>query len=323
MIIAQSVALSIGFLLDFIFGDPNFKLHPIRLMGKLIELSEKLMRKIFPKTQKGEFIGGIFMAALVLLVCGGVPFAVLFFAYRFNLFLGVAVEAVMCYFMLAAKSLRDASMEVYTPLICGDIERAREKVSMIVGRDTDGLDEVGITKAAVETVAENTGDGVIAPLIYMAIGGGVLGCLYKAVNTMDSMVGYKNEKYINFGKAAAKIDDIANFIPSRISARLMIISAYIMRLDGKNASMIYKRDSRNHASPNSAQTESVMAGALRIQLGGDAYYFGELYKKPFIGDDIRGTQYIDIKNANRLMYMTAIMAYVICIGIKIAVGVLI
>ncbi|MCD8181260.1 MAG: adenosylcobinamide-phosphate synthase CbiB [Firmicutes bacterium] len=323
MIIAQSAALSIGFLLDCIFGDPNFKLHPIRLMGKLIELSERLMRKIFPKTPRGEFVGGIFMAALVLIVCGGVPFAILFFAYRYNLFLGVIIEAVMCYFMLAAKSLKDASMSVYAPLIRGDIEEARKKVSMIVGRDTDGLDETGITKAAVETVAENTCDGVIAPLIYMAVGGGVLGCMYKAVNTMDSMVGYKNEKYINFGKAAAKIDDILNFIPARISARLMLIAARIVGLDSKNASMIYKRDSRNHASPNSAQTESVMAGALRIRLGGDAYYFGELYKKPFIGDDIRDTQYIDIKNANRLMYWTAVMAFVICMAIKITVGILI
>ncbi|MGN0107462.1 MAG: adenosylcobinamide-phosphate synthase CbiB [Hominilimicola sp.] len=319
MIIAQSAALSIGALMDIIFGDPNFALHPIRLMGKLISVLEKLMRKIFPKTTCGEIVGGAFMAIITLAVCGGIPFTVLFFAYRFNIVLGVAIEAVICYFMLAASSLKKASMNVYTPLIQGDIERARRNVSMIVGRDTQSLDETGITKAAVETVAENTSDGVAAPLIYMAIGGAVLGCIYKAVNTMDSMVGYKNDKYINFGKAAAKIDDALNYIPSRISAYLMILSAYLLGFDGKNASYIHKRDSRKHASPNSAQTESVMAGALRIQLAGDAYYFGKLYKKPFIGDPIKDVQYIDIKNANRLMCMTAFLTFLLCIAARIAV----
>ena len=236
------------------------------------------------------------------------------------MFLGVAVETVICYFMLAASSLKKSSMKVYSSLMRGDIEGARKDVSMIVGRDTQSLDDVGITKAAVETVAENTSDGVIAPLIYMTIGGAVFGCIYKAINTMDSMVGYKNDKYINFGKAAAKLDDAVNYIPSRISAGLMIFASKLLGLDSKNASYIHKRDAHKHASPNSAQTESVMAGALRIQLAGDAYYFGELYKKPFIGDSIKDVQYTDIMHANRLMYMTAVIALVICLGIKIAVG---
>ncbi len=268
MIIAQSAAVSIGFVLDAIFGDPDFKLHPIRLIGYLISFLEKVMRRIFPKNER---LGGAVMAIFVLIICGGVPFAILFFAYRLNYFFGIAIESVICYFMLAAKSLKQAGMSVYKPLKNGDVDGARKSVSMIVGRDTESLDDIGITKAAVETVAENTSDGVIAPLIYMAIGGGVLGCVYKAINTMDSMVGYKNDRYINFGRFAAKLDDIANYIPSRISAYLMIFASKIMGYNSCNAYRIFKRDSRNHASPNSAQTESVVAGALEIQLAGDAY----------------------------------------------------
>ena len=319
MIIAQTVALGLGFFLDLIFGDPDFALHPIRLMGGLISVLEKAIRRIFPKTKSGEFIGGILMAVLVIVVSGGVPLVILFFAYRFNVVLGVAVETVICYFMLAAKSLKKSSMKVYSSLIRGDIEGARKSVSMIVGRDTQSLDDVGITKAAVETVAENTSDGVIAPLIYMAVGGAVFGCIYKAINTMDSMVGYKNDKYINFGKAAAKLDDAVNYIPSRISAGLMIFASKLLGLDSKNASYIHKRDAHKHASPNSAQTESVMAGALRIQLAGDAYYFGKLYKKPFIGDSIKDVQFTDIMHANRLMYMTAFLTFLICMAVRIAV----
>ena len=289
MIIAQSAAVSIGFVLDAIFGDPDFKLHPIRLIGYLISFLEKVMRRIFTKNER---FGGAVMAICVLIICGGVPFAILFFAYRLNYFFGIAIESVICYFMLAAKSLKQAGMSVYKPLKNGDVDGARKSVSMIVGRDTESLDDIGITKAAVETVAENTSDGVIAPLIYMAIGGGVLGCVYKAINTMDSMVGYKNDRYINFGRFAAKLDDIANYIPSRISAYL-----------------------------NSAQTESVVAGALEIQLAGDAYYFGKLYKKPFIGDSIKQIKYDNIADSIKLMYMTSVISAVLFIGLKVAVGV--
>lgn len=319
MIIAHTVALAIGFLLDLIFGDPNFPLHPIRLIGGLIWVLEKVIRKIFPKSEKGEIIGGILMTVLVIAVSGGVPLVILFFAYRFNIILGAAAEAIICYFMLAAKSLKQSGMKVYSSLMQGDIEGARKNVSMIVGRDTQNLDDVGITKAAVETVAENASDGVIAPLIYMAIGGAVFGCIYKAINTMDSMVGYKNDRYINFGKASARLDDAVNYIPSRISAYLMIFASRILGFDSKNASYIHKRDARKHASPNSAQTESVMAGALRIQLAGDAYYFGKLYKKPFIGDDIKDVHFTDIIHANKLMYMTAFLMFFICIAVRIII----
>ena len=276
------------------------------------------MRRIFPKNER---LGGAVMAICVLIICGGVPFAILFFAYRLNYFFGIAIESVICYFMLAAKSLKQAGMSVYKPLKNGDVDGARKSVSMIVGRDTESLDDIGITKAAVETVAENTSDGVIAPLIYMSIGGGVLGCVYKAINTMDSMVGYKNDRYKNFGRFAAKLDDIANYIPSRISAYLMIFASKIMGCNSRNAYRIFKRDSRNHASPNSAQTESVVAGALEIQLAGDAYYFGKLYKKPFIGDSIKPIKYDNIADSIKLMYMTSVISAVLFVGLKVVVGV--
>lgn len=320
MIIAQSAALSIAFVLDLIFPDPNFCLHPIRLMGGVISAFERVFRAVFPKTKTGEILAGIFMVIFAVAICSGVPFAILFFAYRADMIVGAAIETVICYFMLAARSLGNSSMKVYDALMRGDIEDARHSVSMIVGRDTASLDEAGITKAAVETVAENTSDGVIAPLLYMTLGGCVLGCVYKAINTMDSMVGYKNDKYINFGKCAAKLDDAVNYIPSRISAYLMILSSFFLGLDFKNAARIYKRDRHNHASPNSAQTEAAAAGALDIQLAGDAYYFGELYKKPFIGDAVKNINLQCIKNMNKLMYMTASAAFVLFIGIKFLIG---
>lgn len=316
IITAQYVSLIIACVLDAVFGDPDFLLHPVRLMGNVIGLFEKLFRSVFPKSGGGERIAGFFMVLFTIAVCGGVPFAFLYFAYGCNMLLGIAVEAVICYFMLSARSLANAGKGVYNALITGDVGEARERVSMIVGRDTDSLDDIGIAKAAIETVAENTSDGVIAPLFYMAIGGAVFGCIYKAINTMDSMVGYKSKKYINFGAFAARLDDVVNYIPSRIAAVLMIISAKILRLDAGNALLIFVRDSRNHASPNSGQTESVVAGALRVQLGGDAYYFGELYKKPTIGDDRRSVQYTDILRTNRMMYITAAMAAAIFIAAK-------
>lgn len=228
-------------------------------------------------------------------------------AYLLHPYLGVAVETIMTYQILAVKCLKVESMKVYQSLTKEGIEEARKAVAMIVGRDTAVLDGTGVAKAAIETVAENTSDGVIAPMLYTALGGPVLGFLYKAVNTMDSMIGYKNEKYLNFGRTAAKSDDVCNYLPSRISAYLMIAAAYLGGSDfsGKGAYRIYKRDRRNHASPNSAQTESVCVGALGIQLAGDAVYFGKVVKKPHIGDDTRPVEYEDIRRANRLMYLTA------------------
>ncbi len=237
-------------------------------------------------------------------------------AYLIHPYVYMAVDGVMCCFLLAARSLKRESMKVYRAAQCNDTEGARRAVSMIVGRDTAALDVEGIIKAAVETVAENASDGVIAPMLFAAVGGAPLGFLYKAINTMDSMVGYKNDKYINFGRAAARLDDFVNFIPSRISAVLMIFSSWLLRMDYKNAIRIFRRDRFNHASPNSAQTEAVCAGALGVRLAGDAYYFGRLYKKKFIGDDTRAVEAEDIRRANRLMYASAVTMLIVISAVK-------
>lgn len=315
----HTIALAAGFVLDLIFGDPRWLYHPVCLIGRLISILEKGIRKIFPKTEKGELAGGLTEVMLVCAVSLLVPAVVLYFLYIHLPLLGVVLETFWCYQLLATRSLRDESMKVYEALKKGTIEDARHAVSMIVGRDTAELTEKGVTKAAVETVAENTSDGVIAPMIYMAIGGAPLMFLYKGINTMDSMLGYKNDKYLFYGRCAAKLDDAANYLPSRISGVLMIAGAFVIGLDSKNASRIFKRDSRNHASPNSAQTEAVMAGALDVQLAGNAYYFGKLYEKPTIGDAIREIEADDICYANRLMYATAILGALLCILFRILV----
>lgn len=313
-------ACIIGFILDLILGDPHWLYHPIRLIGKLISNMEKLVRRCFPKTKAGERIGGIVLAIIVMVISTGIPLGILVICYKTNVYLGLIIESIFCYQLLATKSLKVESMKVYSALKDKDIEKARYAVSMIVGRDTKSLDAVGITKAAVETVAENTSDGSIAPLIAIIIGGAPLGFLYKSINTMDSMIGYKNDKYINLGRFAAKLDDLVNYIPARFSAYMMILSAYILRMDGKNAYRIYKRDRYKHASPNSAHTESVCAGALRIRLAGDAYYFGKLHKKEYIGDALREIEIEDIKRANHLLYMCAFLSFILLMGIKIGIS---
>lgn len=306
-----------GFVLDLVFGDPHALPHPIRLIGTLIAGLEKKLLKLQMRDEKKEFYKGILLVALVLFSTGAVAALVLVVAYWLHPAAGIVIESVMTYQILATKCLKDESMKVYQSLNEQGLEAGRVAVSMIVGRDTNVLDETGVVKAAVETVAENTSDGVIAPMLYTALGGPVLGFVYKAVNTMDSMVGYKNDKYLYFGRAAAKLDDVVNFIPARISAYLMIAAAYIggKAFDGKQAYRIYKRDRRNHASPNSAQTESVCAGALGIQLAGDASYFGKVVKKPYIGDAHRAVESEDIVRVNRLMYVTAVISEVLCLVI--------
>jgi adenosylcobinamide-phosphate synthase len=298
-----------GFLLDCLLGDPHNPWHPICLIGYLISFLEKKIRKLFPKQPKGEFYGGLVMVVLVLFISTAVPIVLLKAAKWIHPYLALVLEIIMCYQLLAARSLRDESMKVYHALHQHDIEGARKAVSMIVGRDTQRLDAAGIAKAAVETVAENASDGVIAPMVFIAIGGVPLGFFYKAVNTMDSMVGYKNEKYLYFGRAAAKLDDVVNYIPARISALLMIAVSFLpgKAYDGKGAWRIWRRDRRKHASPNSAQTEAVCAGSLGVQLAGDASYFGKIVKKPTIGDAHRPVEYEDIKRANGLLYRTAIL----------------
>lgn len=284
--------------LDLLIGDPSWIPHPVVLIGKLISKAETLLRKAFPQKLR---LAGKILAVTIPLFTLAVTFLLLWVCYQINPLFGLAVEIFLGSLTLAAKSLKKESMKVYEQLEKGDLPKARYAVSMIVGRDTQNLDETGVTKAAVETVAENTSDGIIAPMFYLAIGGTPLAMCYKAINTLDSMVGYKNEKYIDFGRASAKLDDAANFIPARIAGVLMVISAYLTGMDGKNAWKIFRRDGRNHASPNSAQTEAACAGALQVQLAGNAYYFGKLYEKPTIGDPIRPVEVQDISRANRLM----------------------
>lgn len=312
-------ALLIGFILDLIIGDPQGMWHPIRVIGNLISKSEKVIRKMVPKTARGEFIGGILLFIVVSGLSTLVPFGIVWVAGQIHWGVKLAVEAIMCYFLLATKSLKDESMKVYAALKTGDIEKSRYAVSMIVGRDTKNLTSEGVTKAAVETVAENTSDGILAPLLFMAIGGPVLGFFYKSVNTMDSMVGYIEEPYTHFGTFPAKLDDVLNYIPARISAFLMIFATIFVHMDTKNAWKMYFRDRYNHASPNSAHTEAVMAGALDVQLAGDAYYFGVLHKKKTIGDAIRPIEIDDIIRANRLLYAAAIVSVIVFLAIRFAV----
>ena len=313
------VALVMGYILDLIFGDPYWMPHPVRFIGNLISILEKVIRRFMPKTKRGEYIGGIILTVMVVSISMVIPLVIILMAKSINTYLALTVETFMCYQILATKSLKVESMKVYDELAKNDLPSARKAVSMIVGRDTKDLTFSGVAKAAVETVAENTSDGIIAPMIFIAIGGAPMGFFYKAINTLDSMVGYKNERYINFGRFAAKLDDVVNYLPARISAYEMILSSFFLRYDYKNAFKIYKRDRYNHASPNSAQTESVCAGALDIQLAGNAYYFGKLYEKPTIGDDIREINYDDIKKANRLLYCTSFISIVIISIIKITI----
>lgn len=315
----HTIALAAGFLIDLAVGDPRWLHHPVCLIGKWITNLEKGIRGIFPKTEKGELAGGCLEVVLICSLCFGIPFSVLALLYRHVPWAGLALEIFWCCQLLATRSLKDESMKVYDSLKNGTLQEARYAVSMIVGRDTQCLTEEGVTKAAVETVAENTSDGVIAPMVCMAVGGVPLMFLYKGINTMDSMLGYKNDKYLYFGRCAAKLDDVVNYIPARISGWLMAAATAFVGMDTKNAVKIYRRDRRNHASPNSAQTEAAMAGALDVQLAGNAYYFGKLYEKPTIGDALRPIEPEDITRANRLLYGTAVLGAVLCTGLRLAI----
>ena len=294
----------IGFVLDMILGDPMDWPHIVRWYGKLIAFWEKKLYKLNNKR-----FAGILLVVLVLVIVALLTVGVELLAYMIHPVLWLIVDGILCWQCLALKSLKDETLKVYMPLKDHDIEKARYAVSMVVGRDTDKLDEIGVTKACVETIAENTSDGVCAPLFYMGIGTSIVACLYKAINTMDSMIGYKNDKYIRFGTAAARLDDIVNYIPARLTALFMILAARICRFNASNAWKIFRRDRFKHASPNSAQTESVMAGALEIQLAGDAWYFGKLHKKEFIGDPVREIEIKDILRSHKLMKVTAYLMF--------------
>ncbi len=311
-------AAVLGFLLDLLLGDPAWMPHPVVLMGKLISFLEGVLRKIFPKTPKGEYAAGSVMVFIVLAVTAGLSRGILFLCGKVHPGLRFAAETVWSWQVLALKDLRQESMKVYQALKTDTLENARKAVSRIVGRDTQALSAEGVTKAAVETVAENFSDGVIAPLFYLLIGGAPLALIYKAVNTMDSMVGYKNEVYLHFGRTAAKLDDAANYLPSRISALLLIAVCGFCGGDPKRAWKIWRRDRHKHASPNSAQTESAVAGALGVQLAGPAFYFGKYYDKPTQGDPLRPIDAEDIKRANRMNYLAGVLGLLIFCGLRIA-----
>lgn len=306
----HSMALLAGCILDWLMGDPYWLFHPVRFMGNMISALEARLRRLFPEHL---LLAGGVLAGFMCLFWTLIPVLGFLGIYRGLLSFGIqrhwiyiclfVLECFFCGQLLAARSLQTESMKVCSTLKEGDIEKARKAVSMIVGRDTAVLDRDGIARAAVETVAENTSDGVIAPFFFMAVFGPAGGFFYKAVNTMDSMVGYKNETYLLFGRAAAKLDDAVNWLPARLSGMLLTAAAWLLPgMDGKNAWRIFKRDRFNHASPNSAQGEAACAGALHLRLAGDAWYFGTLYKKPYIGDDDRPIRPDDIKGVCSLMF---------------------
>ncbi len=297
LILWNTLAVVLGFLLDALVGDPQGWPHLVRLYGALIAALEKALYPL-----KNKRLGGTVLTVLTVLIGTLVPALLLWAAGKVSPWLRLLLGTVLVWQCLAARSLRDESDLVRIPLEAGDLPKAREMVGRIVGRDTDALDAAGVARAAVETVAENTSDGVIAPLFFMTLLGPVGGCFYKSVNTQDSMIGYKNDRYLDFGRTAALLDDAVNFLPARLAALLMILGARFCRLDAQNAWRIWRRDRRNHASPNSAQTESAAAGALRLRLAGDAVYFGVLHKKPFIGDDLRPIEPEDIRRSHKLLY---------------------
>ncbi len=310
------LALPIGFCIDLILGDPHGWPHPVIWIGKLISALEKALRRAFPRTPAGEKAAGGVLWILTAGISFLVPFLLLRLCGRVSPWLRLALESVMCWQILATKSLRVESMKVHAALETGDLEASRRAVGMIVGRDVATLDDAGVTRAAVETVAENTSDGIVAPLLFLALGGAPLGFFYKAVNTMDSMLGYVEPPYKDVGFFPAKLDDVMNFLPARISALLMLLGGGILGMDMKNGWRIFRRDRYKHASPNSAQTESVCAGLLGLRLAGDAWYHGVLHKKEYIGDETRPIEHEDIPRACRLLYAAAVLSLLLACVIR-------
>lgn len=304
------ISIWIANLADFIFGDPYSFPHPVRLIGLYIAAYEKMVRKIC-KDDKALKLAGILLTMSTVFLSYMVVFGLIKLAFFLGQGLGQFTGIIIMYTCLAGKCLYKEGTKIMAALDSKDISKARKLLSYIVGRDTDKLDESEIARAVIETMSENTSDGVIAPLFYMFLGGAPLAMAYKAINTLDSMVGYKNEKYMNFGWASAKLDDIANYIPARLSAFFMIIGAFLLKMDYKNSYRIVLRDGRNHLSPNSGYPEAAAAGALGIMLGGENYYFGKIVLKPTIGDKLKKIGICNIKQMLNLMQGSWFIALVI------------
>ena len=314
-----------GFILDLIIGDPRWMPHPVRLMGKYISGGEKFLRKIFPDNRWGHVMGGMLLTMTLVCLSIAVPLLILWVATLLEpiilektgwvVDLSAIISIFMCWQTIACKDLKKETMAVYSSLDAGDLPGARKNLSRVVGRDTLYLSEPAVCRAAVETVAENASDGVIAPMFFFAIGGAPLAFAYKAINTLDSMIGYKNEKYFFFGRYAAIIDDIANFIPARITGILMVISTFIIGLNTKEAWRILRRDRKKHTSPNSGVPEAACAGALTVRLGGLSMYNFKPVDKPYIGDDTVEINREHIKKANTLMLATAWVFVAVLVGL--------
>ena len=346
-------AMLCGFGLDLLIGDPGRFPHPVRGMGKLIVWGEGwlrrgraegqaasqdesqagsrlgLMAEIGGKTEaeagvqvsaKRERLRGAALVAITIGATLACCVAVLWVCFRIHPALAFAAGSVMCWQCVSVRDLSGHARNVYGFLAGGDLPGARRAVAMIVGRDTEALDGEGVCKAAMESIVENTADGVVAPLFYAAIGGPCFGMVYKAVNTLDSMIGYKNERYLQFGRAAARLDDAFGYVPARVAALCMIAASALLGQDGRGALRIWRRDRRNHASPNSAQCEAVLAGALGVALAGDASYFGKTVHKPVIGDAGRPVAPEDIRTASRILYATSFVflpiAFLASIGVS-------
>lgn len=313
------IEIILGFLLDLIVGDPQNPIHPIRIIGSLCKIVEKFFRSILKRYLK---VAGLLTWILVVFIVFIFNYLLLKVTYRINPSVTMILGSVMIYFCISTKALKIEGLKVVKYVIKDDIEGARKQLSYIVGRDTKNLDKESILKAVVETVAENMSDGVIAPLFYAGIGGAPLAFLYKAVNTMDSMFGYKNDKYIEFGYFPAKLDDVFNYIPARLSGYFIVVVSFILGLDYKNSFKIYKRDKNNHSSPNSAHPEAAVAGALNVQLGGPNYYFGKLVEKQTIGDDREKIDINKVNNTNNILYCSAVLGCIMALIINWSINVI-
>lgn len=305
------IELTIGFILDIIIGDPNNPFHPVRGIGYMASKLENIFRTILKKNLKlAGFIVWIVTVGLTFIITFGIVKA----AKNFNINFGIILEGILIYFCISSKGLVVEGYKVIKFLINDDLDGARKQLSFIVGRDTGSLSKEGIVKAVVETIAENMADGVIAPLFYAGIFGAPLAFAYKAVNTLDSMFGYKNNKYIDFGYFPAKLDDVFNYIPARITGILIVLTSCILGYDYKNSFKIYKRDRYNHTSPNSAHPEAAMAGALRVQLGGANYYFGKLVEKPTIGDKVKEIEINDVNKTVKVLYLSSFIGFLLALS---------